>query len=201
VYVVATTLAFAIAAGVGAMGALLLRGDLGLPGADKPQPADEQQYTPGTQQSIGAAQQKEDASQESAAEYVARVGDIQANSVETFLDRHNIPLRYDALTADGVEEMQGNQDALQGFTEKVGNLNPPQKYEEQYETFSYAMRGMYAAVRQAYNLAADPTATIRSGFDKYNRHVNEAAGLQRSNELLGRAYKTIGDVRKVNLLS
>ncbi len=195
VYAAAATLAFAIAAGLGAMGALMLRGDLGLPGAEEPRSLDEQQDAPGAKQNEGAAQQSE-------AEYVARVGDIQADSVETFLDSHDKLLRYDALTADDVEEMQANQDALQELTEQVGDLDPPQRYSEQYEAFSSAIDELHEAVQLAYSLAFDPIAASQSEFDEYDRHVNEAAaGLQRSNELLGRDYKTIGDVQRVNPLS
>jgi len=51
-------------------------------------------------------------------------------------------------------------------------------------------------------LAADPTAATQSGFDEYDRHVNEAnALLQRSNELVGQDYKTLEGVQRVNPLS
>ena len=63
VYAAAVTLAFAIATGVGAMGALMLRGDLGPPGAEQPQPPDEQQDAAEGQQTEGAGQHKEDTSQ------------------------------------------------------------------------------------------------------------------------------------------
>ena len=202
VYAAAATLAFAIAAGVGAMGALMLKGNGGLSDTEEAQPAQGQHNAPQSQNK-GAAQQEEDASQQSEAEYVAGVGDIQADSVETFLDSHDKLLRYDALTADDVEEMQANKDALQEFTEQVDGLDPPQRYGgEQYEAFSSAIRELHRASELAYNLAADPTAATQSGFDEYDRHVSEAAaGLQRSNEILGRDYKTIGGVHRVNPLS
>jgi hypothetical protein len=54
----------------------------------------------------------------------------------------------------------------------------------------------------AYALAADPTAATQSGFDEYDRQVNDAAArLLRSNEILGRDYKTIEGVQRVSLLS
>jgi hypothetical protein len=122
--------------------------------------------------------------------------------VETFLDSHDKLLRYDALTPNDIEEMQANQEALQEFTNQVEDLDPPQRYGEQYEAFSSAIGELHAAAQQAYNLAADPIAATQSGFDEYDRHVNEAAaGLQRSNEILGRDYKMVGDKQRVNPLS
>jgi hypothetical protein len=98
--------------------------------------------------------------------------------------------------------MQDNQAALQGFTAQVDDLSPPQKYKEQYEVFRAAINEMHEAAQLAYSLAADPTAATQSGFDEYDRHVNEAAaGLQRSNEILGRDYETIEGVQRVNPLS
>ena len=202
VYAAAATLVFAVAAGVGAMGALMLRGDWGSSGSEEPQPPNEQGNAAQSQQKEGAPQQEEDASQQSEAEYVARVGSIQAKSVEAFLDSHDRLLRYDALTADDVEEMQANQEALQEFTKQLDGLDPPQRYSEQYEAFSSAVTELHTAAQLAYNLAADPTTATQTGFDEYDRHVNEAAaGLQRSNEILGRDYKKIGGVQRVNPLS
>ncbi len=121
--------------------------------------------------------------------------------METFLDSHDKLLRYDALAADDVKEMQADQDALQAFTEQVGALSPPQKYRGQYEAFSSAINELYESVRLAHRLVADPTVATQARFDQYDRHVNRAAaGLQRSNEILGRDYKTIGRVQKVNPL-
>jgi hypothetical protein len=122
--------------------------------------------------------------------------------VETFLDSHDKLLRYDALTAEDVKDIQGNQVALQGFTTQVDNLRPPQTYKEQYEVFRFAVNDLHEAAQVAYRLAADPTAATQSGFDQYDRYVNEAsAGLRRSNEILGRDYKTIEGVQRVSLLS
>jgi hypothetical protein len=229
VHVLVAVLAFALAAAVGAMATLTLQGDLSLPGreelrapdeqgnAPRPQEKDaaerdlaagqqdeagKQQDTPGTRERQGAAQQEEGAAKHSEAEYIARIGDIQADSVQTFMDSHDKLLRYDALNADDVEQMQSNQITLQETTEQVANLDPPQRYREQYDAFSSAIRELHRASELAYNLAADPAAATQSGFDKYDRHVSEAAaGLKRSNELLGRDYKTIEGVQRVNPLS
>jgi hypothetical protein len=226
IYAAAAILAFAVAAGVGATTALMVQGDLSLPirgedgdqgdtpqrrgaDADRSQQqkagaqqgdAVEQKNTPRPQEA--GVQQEDSASQQAEAEYVNRVGDIQANSVVTFLDSHDKLLRYDALTGEDVEDLQANQAALQGFTVQVDDLSPPQKYTEHYEVFRSTINELHLATQLAYQLAADPTAATQSGFDEYDRHVNEAgAGLQRSNEILGRDYKTIGGVQRVSPLS
>jgi hypothetical protein len=46
------------------------------------------------------------------------------------------------------------------------------------------------------------TAATQSGFDEYDRHVNQAATyLKKSNEMLGRDYKRIEGVQEVSPLS
>jgi hypothetical protein len=216
-YILAAALAFAVAAGLGAMAALIMRGDLSLPGteesqqlheqhapraqknepaAQQPEKAASRQNEAGEQQNAPRSQEQEAAAGQSEAEYVARVGDIQAGSVETYLDSHDKLMRYDALTADDVEQMQSNQAALKEFADQVDGLNPPQKYMEQYEVFSSAINELHEATRIAYELAADPVAASQSKFDEYDRHVDQAAAnLERSNEILGRDYKTIEGAR------
>jgi hypothetical protein len=210
VYAVAATLAFAVAAGVGATVALMVQGDLGLPTREEPRPSGEQgdaaqrqrANADQSQQEGDSVQQRDAALKQDEAEYASKVGDIQNNSVVTFLDSHNKLLRYDALTAKDVEDLQANQAALEGFTTQVDDLSPPQEYEEQYEVFRSAVKELHEATQLAYSLAADPTAATQYWFDEYDRHVNEAAvGLQRSNAILGRDYKTIEGVQRVNPLS
>ena len=210
VYATAAILAFVVAAGVGAMAALMIRGDLRLPPREEPGPSGEQGNTPQRreanadqlQQKEGADQQEDTTSQQDEAEYASKVGDIQGKSVETLLDSHDKVLRYDALTADDVEEMQANQAILQGFTDQVNDLNPPQKYRAQYEVFRLAINELHEAAQSAYSLVADPTAATQSGFDEYDRHVNQAATyLKKSDEMLGREYKTIEGVQRVSPLS
>jgi hypothetical protein len=208
-YGAAAILAFGVAAGVGATTALMIQGDLNLPAREEPEPAGEQGNTPQRRvadadqsQQKEAGPEQEAASQQTEAEYVSRVGDIQANSVETFLDSHDKLLRYDALTAEDVKDMQANQSALQGFTARVDDLSPPQTYKEQYEVFRSAVNDLHQATQLAYTLAADPTAATQSGFEEYDRSVNEAAaGLRRSNEILGRDYKAIEGVQRVSPMS
>ena len=203
VYVAATVLALALAAGVGATTALIVRGDLSFPAKEEPSPSGEQGNNPQRQGAVAdRSQQKEAGAEQEEAEYASRVGDIQSKSVETFLDSHDKFLRYDALTSDDVEEMQADQAALQGFTEQVNDLSPPQKYKEQYEVFRLGINELYEAAHLAYTLAANPTAASQSGFDEYDRHVNRAAAaLKKSNEMLGRDYKTIEGVQRVSPLS
>ena len=193
VYILAAALAIAVAAGVGAMAALILRGDMGSPASEKPRPSEEQANA---QQS-----EKQANSKQSGANYTSEIGKIQSRSVETFLDSHDKLLRYDALTADDVEEMKANKAALQGFSEEVDDLDPPQEYREHYEAFRSAISKLREAAQLAYTFAADPTAATHSGFEEYDRHVNEAAArLERSNEILGRNYKTIEGVQRVSPL-
>lgn len=210
-YAGAAILLFAVAAGMGAMGALILRSDQGSsPAREEPRLSDEQENAPASQQQKEAAAEREEAAaepeeatpQQREAEYVSEVGEIQGKSVETFLDSHGKLLRYDALTADDVEEMQTNQATLQEFTDQVDDLSPPQKYREHYEVFRSALGGLHEAAQIAYALAADPTAATQAGFEEYDRLVNEAAtDLQRSNEILDRDYKTIEGVQGASPLS
>jgi Translation initiation factor IF-2, N-terminal region len=225
VYVAAAMLAFAVAAGVGATTALMVRGDLSLPASKEPRASGQQGNTPQRQGAVAdRSQQKEAgeqpsasrpqeqkpaaqpaekaASQQDEAEYVSKVGDIQSESVETFLDSHQKFMPYDALTADDIEEMQVDQATLKGFADQVDGLDPPQKHREQYEVFRSAINELYEATKLAYELAADPTAASQSGFAEYDRHVSQAAAyLKKSNEMLGRDYKTIEGVRRVSALS
>lgn len=225
VYVAAAMLAFAVAAGVGATTALMVRGDLSLPASKEPRASGQQGNTPQRQGAVAdRSQQKEAgeqpsasrpqeqkpaaqpaekaASQQDEAEYVSKVGDIQSESVETFLDSHQKFMPYDALTADDIEEMRADQAALKGFADQVDGLDPPQKHREQYEVFRSAINELYEATKLAYELAADPTAASQSGFAEYDRHVSQAAAyLKKSNEMLGRDYKTIEGVRRVSALS
>jgi hypothetical protein len=196
-YVMAAALVFVVSAGVGALGALMLRGDLGLPGTEEPQPLQTQNAAQPQQKHAAS----DTAAQQSEAEYTGKVGDIQAESVETFLNSHHKLLRYDALTAEDVEKLHNDQVLLSGSTHQVDELDPPQNYKEHHEVFRSAVNELHEAARLAYSLAADPTAATQSGFYEYDRHVRIAADrLQRSNEILGRDYKIIDGVQEVSPL-
>ena len=214
-YAVAAVLAFVLAAGLGAMGALTLRGDLGSLEREGPQPAGGQNAGQ-AQNKDGAAEreeaavdaQREDAasergeaaaSQREEAEYIGAVGDIQTRSVRAFLNSHDKLLRYDALTAADVEEMQANETVLEEMDDQTGDLAPPRKYEEQYGVFSAAIDELHEATRLAYGMASDPVAAAEQGFDEYDGRVNEASDLLlSSNDMLNKEYETIEGVREVS---
>jgi len=227
VYAALAVLAFALAAGMGAMGALMLRGDVaGLLERQepRPQPADEQdvdraqqkdgaaedgaaerdgaaagQTEVASRQGQAAADRSADASQRDETEYVDAVEDIQTNAVETFLNSHEKLLLYDALAADDVQEMGANETALQGMADRAADLAPPRKYEEQHEVFGSAINELHEATRLAHGMAADPVAAAGLGFDEYDGHVTEASSLlRRSNELSGEDYESIEGVREVS---
>ncbi len=227
VYAALAALAFALAAGMGAMGTLVLRGDVaGLLERQepRPQPADEQdvdraqqkdgaaedgaaerdgaaagQTEVASRQGKAAADRSADASQRDETEYVDAVEDIQTNAVETFLNSHEKLLLYDALAADDVQEMGANETALQGMADRTADLAPPRKYEEQHEVFGSAIDELHEAARLAHGMAADPVAAAGLGFDEYDGHVTEASSLlRRSNELLGKDYESIEGVQEVS---
>jgi hypothetical protein len=185
-FTAAAILAFALAAGMGAIGTLMLRDELVSPGGEAPRPPDEQG---------NAARPQE------MADYVSEVGEIQGNAVEISLASHDKLLRYDILTTDDLEELRANEAALGEFADQVDNLDPPQEYADQYEAFRSAIRELHVAARLAYEVVADPTAATKSKFDAYDRHLAEADGLlQESNERLGRDYETIGGVQEISPL-
>jgi hypothetical protein len=202
-------LAFALSAGVGAMISLTIQG--GAPphrggDADRTQQrkAAAKQSEPGKQKTTPAAQeagaeQGDDAPRQERAQYIQKIGELQDKSVEAFTASYGKFSRYDALTADDVQQMKSNQASLQDISEQVANLDPPQEYDEQYEIFSSAISELYEAAGLAYNLATDPVSATQSKFDEYDRLVNEAdARLERSNEILGRDYDTLQDGQQVS---
>jgi hypothetical protein len=185
-FTAAAILAFALAAGMGAIGTLMLRDELVSPGGEAPRPPDEQG---------NAARPQE------MADYVSEVGEIQGNAVEISLASHDKLLRYDILTTDDLEELRANEAALGEFADQVDNLDPPEEYADQYAAFRSAIRELHVAARLAYEVVADPTAATKSKFDAYDRHLAEADGLlQESNERLGRDYETIGGVQEISPL-
>jgi hypothetical protein len=220
-YAAAAALAFVLAAGLGAMGALTLRGDLGFLEREEPQPAggqnagqapekdgaaereetavDAQREEAASERKEAAAEQEAAASQREEAEYIGTIRDIQTRSVRAFLNSHDKLLRYDALTAADVEEMQANETVLEEMDDQTGDLAPPRKYEEQYGVFSAAIDELHGATRLAYGMAADPVAAAEQGFDEYDSRVNEASDLLlSSNDLLNKEYETIEGVREVS---
>jgi hypothetical protein len=196
----------ALAAGVGAMAALLVVG----PGSDssggEPERvggADHQQREAGSpgEDKPGQASKQEGASDRpSDAEYLSEVGEIQNRAVEASLESNAKLLRYDLLTGDDLEEMEANRTALRAYTERVEALDPPEGYEDQYRVFVLAIDELSDANNLAYRLASDPASANQADFEAYDRHINRATSyLRRSNEALGRDYKTTGAAQKVSL--
>jgi hypothetical protein len=214
VYAAAALLTFAAAVGVGAATSLVMQGDLSFSALREPVAGGEQDGAPedggegassqrsgggGTGQEMVAAQRDEGRSDLSEGEYVGRIGEIQGRAVEAFSDSHNKLLRYDSITAEDVEEMRNNEGVLQDASVQTERLTPPSKFEAQYEAFDSAIEELYEATRLAHDLAADPVEAAEIGFDGYDEHVGEADRLlRRSNEMLGRDYRTIGDVREIS---
>ena len=206
VYAALMILAFALSVGVGAMGALLLQGNLtGLLGRQEPRSADEQavsqaqQKEAASKQDQAAADRSADAALLAEAEYVDAVEDIQTDAAETFRDSHERLLRYDSLSAADVEGMKANEATLQGVAVRAADLDPPQRYEEQHRVFGAAIEQLHEAARMAHAMAVDPVAATETSFDEYDGRAGEASALlRRSNQLLGEDHETIEDVREVS---
>ncbi len=207
----------AVAAGVGATAALMFASDRGSPEGGKlrqaeeaePQQAKEaepqQAKEAEPQQAEGAKPEKagkqEGASdRQSEGEYLDEIGDIQNGSVETSLDSNDKLLRYDRLTADDIEKLEANHATLEDYGERVEGLDPPEGYRDQYRIFVVAIDELRDANELAYRLAANPASATQADFRAYDRHIHKATSrLQRSNEILGRDYKTTEAAQGVSL--
>jgi hypothetical protein len=210
-YAVAAILVLGLAAGIGIVAALMVSGNVSSPTGEKFRPEvssptgehnkpaqPDQADTESTHQQYSDAKRGQAAPQDVQPTYVDEVGEIQAGSVDAFSDSHEKLLRYDALTSGDIEKLQADQAALKRFAGQAGTLSAPQKYEDHEDVFRSAIDRLYQATRLAYVLAADPLEATQADFDHYDQLVNEAAAdLQRSNEILGRNYKTIEGVERV----
>ena len=191
VYAVAVILMLVMAASVGAVAALMVGGSVSWPTGERarpdgPSPSGEQGKIPQHHQ-------------DKLTQYVDGVGEIQANSVEAFLDSHEKLLRYDTLTSGDIEQMQANQAALQGFVDQASDLRAPKQYRNQKDEFVSAIDELHQVAQLAYALAADPVTATQADFDDYDRLVDEATvGLRRSNQILGKDFKGIEGVREVS---
>ncbi len=202
-YLVAAILLFGLAAGLGAVGALMVQGDLRLPAGEGSRPPDEQQNAPRPQETDAATQQEEAARREEAArqeeaarreeaEYLARVGEIQAGSVEAFFGSDEKLLRPDSLTAADVEDMEENIAALRKYADRVEALEPPERYADQRELLAAAVDDLHGAAEIAYRLVTDPASATQADYDTYDLLADRATtSLRRSNEILGEDYETI----------
>jgi hypothetical protein len=212
-YAAAVTLVFVLAISVGAVAALMVGGDLRWPAGERAaseeptRSADVQSKTSQrkaaettlSQQQYSGAKGGQPAPEDELITYANEVGEIQADSVEAFLDSHEKLLRYDALTSADIEKMQANQAALQVLASRASDLRTPPIYRDQKDAFLSAIEELHQAAQLAYALAADPTSATLSGFRNYDNHVDKAATLlQQSNELLDRDYKKLEGVRSVS---
>jgi hypothetical protein len=211
-YAVAAILVVGIAVGVGAMAALLVSGSVGSPrggqvGSESTGPAGEQSKpaqpvqadTKSTQQQYADPKREQATPQDRQTTYVDEVGDIQAGSVDAFLSSNEMLLRYDTLTSGDVEKLQAEQAILARYAGQAEALGAPQKYKQHKDVFSSAIEELHQATQLAHVLAADPISATQADFDHYDHLVNEAsADLQRSNEILGKDYKTIKGVKGVS---
>jgi hypothetical protein len=209
VFAVAAILAFGMAAGIGAVAALVVSGNLSAPSGERARPDEssapgeqvestqhEQADADGAQQNYSGVKREQTTLQDEQATYVDEVGEIQDNSVDAFLDSHEKLLRYDALTSGDVEEMRANQATLERFASQAGALSAPQKYREHKDVFRPAIDELHQAAQLAYVLAADPISATQADFEQYDHLVDEAAvDLQRSNEILGKDYETIEEMQ------
>jgi hypothetical protein len=193
VYAAAAAAMLAVAAGVGATAALMFASNEGSPEGAKPRQAEEAKPEQASNQEGASDRQSE-------AEYLSEVGDIQNETVEASLESNSKLLRYDSLSPDDIEDMEANYATLGDYRDRVEALDPPEKYEGQYEVFVLAISELYAANKLAYRLAADPVSATEDDFDAYDRHIDEATShLRRSNEILGRDYKTTEAAQDVSL--
>jgi hypothetical protein len=120
--------------------------------------------------------------------------------VEASLRSNDELLRYDRLTADDVQVMKANSAALKSYGRRAKDLDPPAEYEDQHEVFVLALNELRNANELAYRLAAEPASATQANFEAYDRHIGRAtSSLRRSNEILGRGYKTTEAAQEVSL--
>jgi hypothetical protein len=188
----------AVAAGMGVVAALTLGADGGPPEGAKTEGAG--QYNP--EQGGGPEDVAEKAASDGSSEaaYLDEVASIQNDSVETSLRSNDKLLRYDRLTAADVEELKANYVALENYARRARDLAPSAEHQDQYKVFVLAIGELRDANELAYRLAADPSSATQTDFEAYDRHVDRAtAYLRRSNDMLGKDYKTAGAAREISL--
>jgi hypothetical protein len=187
-----------VAVGMGVVAGLTLGADEGPPEGAKPERAGEAN----PKQSGGTEDVAEKAASDgpSGAAYLDEVASIQNGSVDTSLRSNDKLLRYDGLTAEDVEELKDDYIVLENYARRARDLGPPAEREDQYKEFVLAISELRDANELAYRLAADPSSATQADFEAYDRHVDRAtAHLRRSNEMLGKDYKTTAAAQKISL--
>ena len=228
VFAAAAAALLAVAAGVGVMAALTLGPDgssaqgakpervgeakpeQGNPEQGNPEQGNPEQGNPeqggrsqeGAEKGASDAQdtKEEGSDASSGAAYSNRIASMQNGSVEASLRSNDKLLRYDRLAADDIKEMKADFAALESYVRRAKNLDPPTEYEDQHEVFVLAINELRDANELAYRLAVDPFSATQAAFEAYDRHVGRAtAYLRRSNEMLGKDYKTTGAAQEISL--
>jgi hypothetical protein len=198
----------AVAAGMGVVAALTLGANEGPPEGAKPERVRGANSEQGGRLQGGAEKRASDAQYtknkdsdaSSEATYLDEVADIQKGSVEASLRSNDELLRYDRLTANDVQVMKDNSAALKSYGRRAKDLDPPTEYKDQYKVFVLAINELRDANELAYRLAADPQSATQADFEAYDRYVARAtAYLRRSNEMLGKDYKTTGAAQEISL--
>jgi hypothetical protein len=196
-YVAAAAAVLAVAAGVGVVAALTLGANEGPPEGAKPELTGQYNPEQGGKPENVAEKAPSDGSSEAA--YLEEVADIQNGSVEASLRSNNKLLRYDALTAEDVKELKADYVALENYARRARDLGPSAEHEDQHKVFVLAIGELRDANELAYRLAANPSFATQTDFEAYDRHVDRAtAYLRRSNEMLGKDYKTFGAAQEIS---
>ena len=197
----------AVAAGMGVVAALTLGANEVSPEGAKPErvggATTEQggRSQDGVEKGTSDAQYTKDEGSDasSGAAYLNKVASIQNGSVEASLRSNDKLLRYDGLTADDIEEMKADYVALESYVLRANDLDPSAEHENQYKVFVLAIGELRDANELAYRLASDPSSATQTDFEAYDRQVNRAtAYLRRSNEMLGKDYKTTGATQEIS---
>ena len=218
VFAAAAAALLAVAAGVGVMAALTLGPDGSSAqgakpervGEVKPEQGNPEQGNPeqggrsqeGVEKGASDAQDTKEVGSDasSGVAYSNKVASMQDGSVEASLRSNDKLLRYDRLAADDIKEMKADFAALESYVRRAKNLDPPTEYEDQHEVFVLAINELRDANELAYRLAVDPFSATQAAFEAYDRHVGRAtAYLRRSNEMLGKDYKTTGAAQEISL--
>jgi hypothetical protein len=193
VYVAAVATMLVVAAGAGATVGLMVASNKGSPEGAKSRPAEEAKPEQARKHKGASDRQNE-------AGYPGKIGDIQNGAVEASLESNAKLLHYDLLTGGDLEAMEANSTALGAYSDQVEALDPPKGYEDQYRIFVFAIDELRDANELAYRLAADPASATQANFEAYDRHIGRATSyLRRSNEILGRDYKTTEAAQEVSL--
>jgi hypothetical protein len=187
-----------VAAGMGVLAALTLGTNKGPPEGATPELTG--QYNPEQGGSPVDVTEKSGSTGPSEAAYLEEVADIQNGTVEASLRSNDKLLRYDGLTAEDVEELKADYVALENYARRARDLAPSAEHEDQYKVFLLAINELGDANKLAYRLAADPSSATQTDFEAYDRHVGRATThLRRSNEMLGKDYKTTGVAQEISL--